>query len=239
MLTFAGRWPSDRSRSGRPPRLAMAAAVLLLLASILPAAPAAIAPTIADATHLAAIPASVNLAGSLESEATAGACGDWDPSCTGSAFADQGNLVYRFDSAAIPAGDWLYKIGLGGWDENYGVGGQNGGDIPLTLATGRSVRFYYDHKTHYVADNVRNTIYTVPGSFNGEIGCGVDWVPDCLRTFMSDADGDGVFTFVSGAIPRGDYLFKVATNESWANPNYGVGGEDTNVPFSVPGLTTW
>ncbi|HLF74641.1 MAG TPA: alpha-amylase family glycosyl hydrolase [Anaerolineales bacterium] len=181
-------------------------------------------------------PSSVNLAGSLESEATAGACSDWDPGCAGSAFTAQGNLVYLFQSATIPAGSWEYKVAMGGWGENYGADfQQDGPNIILNLASDRTVRFYYDHKTHYIADNVRNTIYTVPGSFNTEIGCAGDWQPECLRTFMSDVDGDGIFTFITEAIPSGDYEFKIATNESWNNPNYGLGGGLANVPFNVPG----
>jgi hypothetical protein len=75
----------------------------------------------------------------------------------------------------------------------------------------------------------------VPGSFNSEVGCPGDWQPDCLQTFMSDVDGDGVFTFITEAIPAGSYEFKVATNENWANPNYGEGGGGNNILFNVPG----
>lgn len=190
---------------------------------------------IAPASHTPD-PASVNLVGSLQSEASAGACGDWDPSCAGSAFTAQGNAVYLFQSAPIPAGDWEYKVAMGSWAENYGANfQQDGPNIALTLGGDRTVRFYYDHKTHFIADNVRNTIYTVPGSFNSEIGCGGDWQPDCLRTLMSDVDGDGVFTIVTEELPAGSYEFKVATNESWSNPNYGVGGGGDNVAFTVPG----
>jgi hypothetical protein len=228
---FASTFPSI---SPNRRRLLLAASVVLFLASLLPGATG---PAPVLASHgLYPIPPSVNLAGDLESEATADACGDWDPTCAGSAFSDQGNLVYLFESAAIPAGPWNYKIGLGGWTENCGADfQQDGPNIGLTLAAPTSVRFYYDHKTHYIADNVRNTIYTVPGSFNSQVGCGGDWSPDCLRTLMSDVDGDGVFTFTSSTIPAGDYFFKVATNESWSNPNYGVGGGSADVPFSVPG----
>jgi glycosidase len=188
------------------------------------------------ASHTPA-PTSVNLAGDLESEATGGACGDWDPACPASDFAPQGNEVFLFNSAPIPAGDWQYKVAINrSWDENYGANfQQNGPNIALSLAAARTVRFYYDHKTHYIADNVRNTIYTVPGSFNSEIGCGDDWQPECLRTFMSDVDGDGIFTFATEGIPQGSYEFKIATNESWSNPNYGQGGGPNNVPFTVPG----
>jgi glycosidase len=180
-------------------------------------------------------PASVNLVGSLESEATAGACGDWDPGCAGAKFTAKPNSVYLFESAAIPAGDWEYKVALGSWAENYGANfQQDGPNISLSLGASRSVRFYYDHKTHYIADNVRNTIYTLPGNFGPAIGCS-EWAPDCLASLMSDVDGDGVFTFVTDEIPAGNYEFKVATNESWSNPNYGVGGGPDNVQFSVAG----
>src|SRR4029079_17607947 len=115
----------------------------------------------------------------------------------------------------------------------------NGPNIARNLAGDQAVRFYYDHKTHYIADNVGNTIYTVPGSFNSELVCPGDWAPDCLRTLMSDVDGDGVFTFVTTGIPVGSYEFKVAPDESWSNPNYGDGGGPNNVTFSVaqPGST--
>ena len=72
-------------------------------------------------------PASVNLAGSLQSEASGGACGDWDAGCAGSAFTGQGNGVYLFESEVIPAGDWEYKVALGSWDENYGANFQHDG----------------------------------------------------------------------------------------------------------------
>jgi hypothetical protein len=74
---------------------------------------------------------------------------------------------------------------MGSWDENYGGNyQQNGPNIALSLSSARSVRFYYDHKTHFITDNVRGTAYTVPGSFNSELGCAGDWSPNCL----GDAD---------------------------------------------------
>ncbi len=182
-------------------------------------------------------PVSVNLVGSLESEATGGACGDWAPDCAASNFTAQGNDVYLFNAANIPAGNHEYKVAINGsWTENYGANfQQDGPNIGLNLGADRSVRFYYDHKTHYIADNVRNIIYTVPGNFNDDIGCSGDWQPECLRTFMSDVDGDGIFTFVTNAIPVGNYEFKIATNENWGNPNFGDGGGPNNILFSVTG----
>src|SRR5215213_10765662 len=198
---------------------------LVLILAMLISSFASLRPTKVVRADHTPTPASVNLVGSLQSEATGNVCGDWSPDCAGSAFTGAGNNVYVFQSASIPSGDWAYKVALGSWAENYGSNfQQDGPDIALNLASDRTMRFYYDHKTHYIADNVRNTIYTVPGSFNSELGCSDDWQPECLRTFMSDVNGDGIFTFVTNAIPVGSYEFKVATNESWANPNYGEGG---------------
>ena len=220
---------------GRTPvRAALLAILFLYLASLLPILAATpLAAPIALGSHTST-PTSVNLVGSLESEATADACGDWAPDCAAAGFAGQGNGVYLFSSAAIPADNWEYKVAMGGWTENYGANfEQDGPNIALNLAADRSVRFYYDHKTHYIADNVRNTIYTVPGSFNVVLGCAGDWQPECLQTLMSDVDGDGVFTFSTSGLPAGSYAFKVATNESWSNPNYGQGGGSADVPFTV------
>ena len=58
-----------------------------------------------------------------------------------------------------------------------------------------TVKFYYAHGTHWVADNVNTVIATVPGSFQSELGCPGDWQPDCLRSWLQDPDGDGIYSF--------------------------------------------
>ncbi|MBX0327401.1 alpha-amylase [Oscillochloris sp. ZM17-4] len=190
-----------------------------------------------SAPRALAAPASVNLAGDLQSEATAGACGDWDPGCAGSAFSAQPNDVYLFQSATIPAGDWQYKVALGSWDVSY-AGSHRNADGNTTITTsGGAVRFYYDDKTHAVMDSASDPIYTVPGDFNSEIGCAGDWAPDCLGTLLTDVDGDGVFTTSVTGLPAGSYSFKVATGESWDNPNYGD-SSGNNLGFTVSGPAT-
>ena len=118
---------------------------------------------------------------------------------------------------------------------------RNGPNIPLTLGAQTSVKFYYDHETHWVTDNVGSVIAVAPGSFQSELGCPGDWQPDCLRSWLEDVDGDGTYSFETTAIPAGDYETKVALNESW-NVNYGAGGvqDGPNIPFTVPaaGSTT-
>ena len=79
-------------------------------------------------------------------------------------------------------------------------------------------------------------IATAPGSFQSELGCTGDWEPDCLRSWLQDIDGDGIYTFETTAIPAGSYEAKVTINESW-DENYGQGGVPggANIPFTVPG----
>ena len=96
------------------------------------------------------------------------------------------------------------------------------------------MKFYYDHGTHWITDNRGTAIVTAPGSFQSELGCPGDWQPDCLRSWLQDPDGDGVFTFTTRGLPAGAYEVKVAINESW-DENYGEGGvrNGPNIPFTV------
>src|SRR5262245_47831120 len=77
-------------------------------------------------------------------------------------------------------------------------------------------------------------IVTAPGSFQSELGCPGDWMPDCRASELLDPDGDGVYTFTTTAIPAGSYEVKIAHNLSWAE-NYGAGGVPggANIPFFV------
>lgn len=179
-------------------------------------------------------PDTVAIVGSLQSEL--GCLGDWQPECTSTELAfDATDGVWQ-GTFPVPAGTWEYKTALNAsWDENYGAGAaRNGPNIPLSLAAETSVKFYYDHATHWVTDNQTSVIATLPGSFQSELGCPGDWDPSCLRTWLQDPDGDGLYTFATEAIPPGSYEVKVAINESWAE-NYGAGGAPggANIPFTV------
>jgi len=180
-------------------------------------------------------PASVTIAGSLQSEL--GCPDDWQPACAAThlAFdADDGIWQGTFD---VPAGAWEYKAPLNdSWDENYGANaGPNGANIPLNLAAASAVKFYYDHGTHWVTSNKNAVIAVAPGSFQSELGCPDDWQPDCLRSWLQDPDGDGIYTFTTRSLPAGSYETKVAINESW-DENYGAGGAPggANISFTVP-----
>src|SRR5204863_9174107 len=122
-----------------------------------------------------AAPSSVTIAGSLQSEL--GCAGDWDPGCAATHLTyDANDDVWQgvFD---VPAGTWEYKAALNnGWDENYGLHAAAGGaNISFSLASQRSVKFYYDDKSHWITDNVGSKIVVAPGSFQSELGCAGDW----------------------------------------------------------------
>ena len=154
-------------------------------------------------------PAAVTIAGSLQDEI--GCSGDWQPDCAASHLAyDTDDTVWQ-EIFALPAGSYEYKATLNdSWDENYGANAEPGGsNIALDLGADTDVKFYYSHATNWVTDNVNKVIATVPGSFQGEIGCPGDWQPDCLRSWLQDPDGDGTYSFSTSDIPPGDYEAKV------------------------------
>ncbi len=180
-------------------------------------------------------PEQVVVAGTIQS--VLGCENDWMPECdlTALIYDDEDGLwSNEFD---LPAGSYEYKIALNGsWDENYGANAaRDGANIPLVLDEDVTVRFVYDHHTHWVADSINNIIANVPGSYQSEIGCAEDWAPWCLQTLLQDPDGDGIYTYSTSAIPAGYYEAKVAYNESW-DLNYGDGGAQggANIGFTVP-----
>lgn len=189
-------------------------------------------PVAVQASHTST-PTAVTIAGSLQSEL--GCSGDWQANCAAT------HLTYDASDAVwqgmwvVPAGNYEYKAALNDdWAENYGQNATpNGANIVLT-ASG-SVKFYYDHKSHWVTDNINSVIAVAPGNFQSELGCGGDWDPSCLRSWLQDVDGDGTYTFETTALPAGTYEGKVALNESW-DVNYGAGGVQNgpNLVFTVP-----
>jgi pullulanase len=180
-----------------------------------------------------AAPNSVALVGSLQEEL--GCSSDWQPECaiTELNFTDEYNWTGTFN---IAPGDWEYKIAYNdNWDENYGAGGAPGGDnIQLSLSEQTAVKFYYDHTTHWITDNISADIVTAVGNFQTQLGCPGDWQPECLRSWLQDPDGNGVYTFITNDLLAGDYEVKATHDESW-DENYGAGGAPggANIAFSV------
>ncbi len=181
-----------------------------------------------------AAPATVTIAGSLQSEL--GCPEDWSPPCTATQLTREVDDGVWQATFAVPAGGWEYKAALdGSWTENYGAGAvRDGANIGLSLATSTDVKFFYDESSHWVTDNHNSVIATAPGSFQSELGCAGDWDPACLRSWLQDADGDGVGRFSTDVLPPGAYDVKVAIDEAWTE-NYGAGGvrDGANISFTV------
>ncbi|WP_224244632.1 pullulanase-type alpha-1,6-glucosidase [Hyalangium gracile] len=189
-----------------------------------PLALSALLGTVAVPVAAIAAPTSVTLVGDFQSEL--GCASDNEPTCAATQLTlDASDGVWQ-KSFELPAGTWHYKVALdGALTETYPAT-----ELTVTRAAAGAVKFYYDPVSHYVRDDVAR-IMVAPGSFQSEIGCPGDWQPDCLKSWLQDPDGDGIFTFRTTAIPAGSYEAKVAINEKW-DENYGDNGN--NVGFTVP-----
>lgn len=181
-------------------------------------------------------PASVTIAGTLNSELGCG--GDWDPACAAAHLTlDPKDQVWK-GTFTLPAGTYEYKAALNdSWDENYGAEAvRNGGNISLT-STGQPITFYYDHRRHHVTSDAQGPIYTAPGSWNSELGCGADQAEDCLRPWLQDPDGDGTYTWASSDLPAGSYTFKIAEDFDPDSGSWLPAGDPVSVDVPADGLS--
>lgn len=176
----------------------------------------------------AASPTSVTLAGSLQTEL--GCPGDWSPECVLTHLvANTNDRVWR-GNFSLPAGNFEYKVALdNAWTESYPAG-----NIALGLPAASPVKFYFDENTRWVTDNLNSRIVVAAGNFQSEIGCASDWAPGCLRSWLQDADGDGIYRFGTTVLPRGSYETLAAVDEGWTE-SYGAGGVPGggNIAFTV------
>ncbi|HSO63603.1 MAG TPA: alpha-amylase family glycosyl hydrolase [Ornithinibacter sp.] len=180
-------------------------------------------------------PGTVAIAGTLNSEM--GCAADWDPACDQAQMVlDADDQIWKKRDVTLPAGPYAYKAALNrSWTENYGEAGvRDGGNISLETADGR-VSFYYDPTTHWVVSDEQDDIITVPGSFQSELGCEGDWQPDCMRPWLQDKDGDGVYAIITTRIPAGTWEFKVAHGLSMVE-SYPAANLSVTVP--TDGATT-
>ena len=164
-------------------------------------------------------PETVTIAGTLQSEL--GCAGDWMPECDKTFLSyDAEDDVWQGTFLVQPGNDEdkkgsRYKAAINGlWNENYGSDATPGGaDILLPVNEPTEVKFYFDYKTHWITDNVTTVIAVVVGDFQKALGCSNDNDASCLRSWLQDPDGDGIFTFVTRQLPAGTYTASVALNE--------------------------
>ncbi|QRV01486.1 pullulanase-type alpha-1,6-glucosidase [Arcanobacterium phocisimile] len=140
----------------------------------------------------------------------------------------------------LPAGNYQYKVALNGtWDESYGekngvrgiASGAGGENSPYHLDSEQEVTFFYNPDTHEFYNTAQRDSWTLPGTFNKDLGCttggvnGGNWDPACLVTLMADPENDGVFIFETLNIPAGDHEVKAAKNFRWNNGEIGCPSE--------------
>lgn len=120
----------------------------------------------------------------------------WDPSSSVTRMLYQGNGLYKITLKNVPAGNYQYKVALGGsWAENYGANGaSNGGNISLTVPQTEDVTFYYSDTTHLIVDSTTYTVATPVLS-----GTGISNNPTLL-----DYNLTGVYSTVVN-LPAGTY----------------------------------
>lgn len=205
--------------------------------------------------------------GSFQSEI--GCNSDWQPDCTLTMMEDASGVFSYL--ATLPAGEWSAKVTLGPrWDTNFGADGVEGGpEIAFVVEEdGTEVTFGFDPQSSLLEitigevtgelpdlpvenptqiDNPDNV--SIPGSFNDVIGCAEDWQPDCEQAQLAYDPVDDIW-FGSFALPAGEYEYKVAINNSWAE-NYGgsadadgpnvvlIVAEDSTVDFYYDHKTNW
>lgn len=168
-------------------------------------------------------PEMVNIPGTHQDEL--GCPGEWQPACEATLLTyDIEDDVWQGTYEIQPANDDdkkgpRYKVALnGGWGENYGLNAtQNGPDIPLVVSEPTLVKFYYDHKTHWIADNFNKQIIVAMGDFQKQIGCFNDNDATCLRAWLQDPDGDGLYDVTVRGIKTGTYTVTFTLNEDPAN----------------------
>jgi len=179
-------------------------------------------------------PTSVSVPGSFNNEV--GCTDDWQPTCAIIDLTlDAEDQVWSktFEGGqTIPQGGYAYKAAVDDdvhpndpWAENYGAGGVRDGDNIELNADGGPVTFWYSHATHWVTNSIETPhLYVVSGDFQSELGCPSDNAPGCMRSWLQDPDGDGVWTFRNHTLPAGTYTARVTQDLSAADGSWGEGG---------------
>ncbi|HFE67253.1 MAG TPA: hypothetical protein ENJ93_08315, partial [Chloroflexi bacterium] len=194
-----------------------------------------------------------NVPGSFQDEI--GCPGDWQSDCLRSLLQDpNGDGVYTFITALIPAGEYEAKVALNqSWDENYGAGGeQDGPNIPFSVAENQAVIFTYDPASNLLtietSDDVPDGLITDLDQLSGPTGGGmpppaapmpdlvvipgtIQSVLGCPGDWQPDCENTAlVFDEADQVwtavfdVPAGDYEYKVALNGSWS-VNFGQNAE--------------
>lgn len=185
-----------------------------------------------------------------------GCAGEWAPDCLLSMLQDpNGDGLYTFITASIPAGDYEAKVALNqSWEVNYGLDGElDGANIPFSVGEAQAVIFAYDPTTNLLtieasddipADTVSQDsgglppaaapfpdMVVIPGTIQSVLGCAGDWVADCTNTALTFSEENLLWSGTFD-IPAGEYEYKATLNGSW-DVNFGLNAEPggANIPL--------
>ncbi|MEW5827338.1 MAG: pullulanase-type alpha-1,6-glucosidase [Chloroflexota bacterium] len=196
---------------------------LLNIFAILAVLTALLSPTLTARASDTPTPETVGLPGTHQDEL--GCSGEWQPGCEQTLLVyDPEDGIWQGEFEIQPDNDDdakgpRYKVALnGGWGENYGVNAaRDGADIPLVVTEPTMVKFYYDHETHWIADNFNKPIFVAVGDFQQQLGCINNDDAACLRSWLQDPEGDGVYGFTTRALAAGTYSVSLTQNEDAAD----------------------
>ncbi|MFF2877670.1 alpha-amylase family glycosyl hydrolase [Gottfriedia sp. NPDC057991] len=168
-----------------------------------------------------------------------GNSGDWDPSSHQTEMVYKGNGLYTF-TGTLPAGEYEYKIAIGGnWSENYGEGGNPGGNnIKLILSEQKDVTFYYNDNTHSITDSTHYTPIAeekqprLVGTIQPAINAGPAWSPADSTAFLKDDNFKNIYSFTT-KVPSGTYEYKIVLGKDWTE-SYPT----SNLKLSITSETT-
>lgn len=152
---------------------------------------------------------------------------DWDPNCDYTELTFNSSTGLYRGTFLIPEGNNRYKVTIGGsWDINYGENGiRDGADIFLCVPSGsEEITFAYDPSTHLVSTSPLTSgispdclpLVVLAGSFQDELDCFGDWVPDCSNSALLYNSCSGLFEGDFN-VPSGCYDYRVVLGNSWQN----------------------
>ena len=156
-----------------------------------------------------------------------GCTGDWQPDCAATHLAyDAGDDVWQ-GTFSLP-GRELRVQGraqrLVGRELRPPRAVRTASNIPLDLPPARAVKFYYDHKTHWITDNQSSVDRrSRRGASSPSSAARATGIRAACARGSQDPTATASTRSRRRRCPQGSYEAKVAINESW-DENYGAGG---------------
>ena len=167
---------------------------------------------------------------------------DWDPGCNYTELTFNSTTGLYTGTFPVPQGSHRYKVTVGGsWEINYGENGMSyGADIFLCVASGpKEITFTYDPATHLVITSPVTSgfspdclpLVVLAGTFQDELGCEGEWIPDCTNTALIYNPVSGLFEGDFN-IPSGCYEYLVVLENSVEN-YFGQGGIHKGLRYTL------